>query len=427
MMEYWIWLTARRGLGPVRLRRLLGEFGNPKRIYEATQEDLSRAGVSPSALKTLAQKDLEPARRVLASCRERNVRILTWADPDYPSPMRLTTNAPMVIYCMGQLPQSGKQPWVGVVGAREADAHGKRIARRIGWQIAGSGGVVVTGMARGIDAQAARGALEQGGCVVGVLGTGVDLVYPKENQAIFARVLRQGCLISEYPPGTSANAKHFPARNRIISALSDGVVVVQASEESGALITAQWAAEHGRDVFAVPGLAGEALSRGNNQLLREGAILTESGWDVMREYCCRYPGAVREYRELPPEAEPVSAQANAAKTEAEPAAAAKPVKRGAAKIEAEPTAAKPVKRSAAQPEAAQAASLLDPDTLSEAQRILVESLRGGTIQVDKLIRQVGLPTSQVLAELTILQIKKIVTQKPGKHYELALRLKTAEE
>ena len=387
MTELWIWLAGRPGLGPVKLRALLERFGSPKALYEADSEALAREGLTPRAQSALADKDLRPAQAILHRCRLQGIDLLCLSDAAYPSALRQTPDAPPVLYCLGRLPVSGQQPWIGLVGARQADSRGLRLAYEMSREIAGCGGVVVTGMAKGVDAEAARGALDQGGAVVGVLGGGVDVVYPAENAGLYARVRQQGCLVSEYPPGVQPNARHFPARNRIISGLSDGVAVVQAAEHSGALITARWAAEQGREIFSVPGPAGEALSRGCNRLLREGAILAESGWDVMREYLCRYPGAVRPFRcgPLPP-----------APDAAQPAAPAE-----AAPPPPEPGGGTPI-----------------PASLTPLQRRIVEALQDGPVQLDALIDRLGLPAAQVLPQLTLLQVKQIITQKPGKVYAL---------
>ena len=391
MTEYWIWLAARPGLGPVKLRALLERFGSAKALYEANEETLARAGLSDRACRALSDKDLRQTHAILQRCRIDEIAVLTLAEEAYPSALRQTADAPPVLYCRGRLPVSGLQPWIGVVGARQADARGLTTARRISREIAGCGGIVVTGMAKGVDAEAARGALEEGGAVVGVLGGGVDVVYPAENAELYAQVAAQGCLLSEYPPGTTPNARHFPARNRIISALSDGVAVVQAGEHSGALITARWAADQGRDVFSVPGPAGEALSRGCNQLLRDGAILAECGWDVVREYCYRYPGAVREYHCVQAPVLPAPPAEKPQKQK--PAAQAAPA-------ETAPPAAQPL-----------------PAGLTPLQTQIVEALGDGPLQLDALIDRLGLPAAQVLPQLTLLQIKKLITQKPGKIYE----------
>ncbi len=381
---YWIWLTQRKGLGAVGLRQLLDDFGSPAAIWAADEEALARAAVLPAARETLLDKALGPAEAVMQRCRELGLRLLPLWSEAYPSALRQAPDAPVLLYCRGTLPPAGRQPWIALVGAREADDRGLRTAERLGREIAACGGVTVTGMARGVDAFAARGALEQGGPVVGVLGCGADVVYPPENAGLFAQVAEQGCLISEYPPGVQPNARHFPARNRIISGLSDGVVVVQASERSGALITARWAAEQGRDVFAVPGPAGEPLSRGCNQLLRDGAALAETGWDVLREYEFRYPGAVRMQnakRKTQNEASPVGA------------ATGRPPEVHAAELEL--------------------------SALAPVQRQIAEALLNGPLQLDALIDKTGLPAAQILPQLTVLQIKKILSQQPGKIYKLS--------
>lgn len=390
MSLYWVWLSRCRGVGPVTAIKLLERFGSPEAVYQATEAELERAGLSAALRAALSCKELAPAREILRQCQQADLRILTQWEDDYPAALRQTQNAPLLLYCRGTLPDPGRQPWIGIVGARSADVLGLSSARRLGWQIAGCGGVVVTGMAKGVDAEAAQGALDQGGTVIGVLGCGVDVVYPVENRALFAQVAACGCLLSEYPPGVKPNARHFPARNRIISALSDGVVVVQASEQSGALITARWAVTQGREIFAVPGPAGAGLSRGCNQLLREGAILTESGWDVMQAYLYRYPGAVREFHAPPP---PMAV--NAA-----PAAA---------------SASKPAPNRTL----LTAQVFVPVPPLTDDQRAIVDALHDGPLQLDALIDRVGLPAARVLPQLTLLEIKRIILQKPGKRYEFS--------
>ena len=394
MTEHWIWLAGRPGLGPINCRRLLEQFGSAEAVFEADAEALTRAGVTPAAGKVLADKDLTAARAVLEACRTTGIRTLTLKDPAYPARLRQIVDAPVVLYCGGSLPEQDSRPCIGLVGSRKADEAGLAAARRLGWQIAGCGGVVVTGMAKGVDAMAARGALEQSAPVIGVLGCGIDVVYPRENAALLRQVREQGCLLSEYPPGTKPNARHFPARNRIISALSDGVVVVQATADSGALITARWAADQGRDVFAVPGPAEAPLSRGCNQLLREGAILTESGWDVLREYEYRYPTAVREYHGRPPAAEL--------------SPALKPEPQGRSVPQSKPV---PAPRQ-------EARRAPDLSGFSPDQQTILRALEAGPMQLDELIHRTGLPAARILPQLTLLQMKKTIACQPGKRYSI---------
>ena len=399
MIAHWIWLAGRPGLGPVNQRIVLELFGSAEAVYAAGRDALLRAGLSAAAADSLSDKELGPAESVACRCAETGIRVLTLADEDYPAPLRAVSDAPTVLYLKGRLPAMGSAPVIGLVGSRDADSRGLSMARQLGWQIAGCGGIVVTGMARGIDAWSAHGALDCGGAVIGVLGCGVDVVYPKQEAALFARVAEQGCLISEYLPGTAPNARHFPARNRIISALSDGVPVIQAREKSGALITARWAADQGRDVFAVPGPAGEALSRGCNGLLRDGAILAENGWDIMSEYEYRYPGAVREFhgRPNPPAPEKEPARTGDVRSRN----AAPPEKRASAEASVPPRREPP-----------------DLSALTPIQRSVAEALQSGPMQLDALLDRLDLPAAAVLPQLTLLQIKHVIFCHPGKIYSL---------
>lgn len=406
MIVHWIWLTGLPRLGPVRQRKLLEQFGSAEAVYAADEAALRRAGLSEAAVQAVLRRDLTGAERILQACEAGGIRVLTWKDSDYPEPLRAAEDAPLVLYLRGSLPDLGKRPCVGLVGAREADERGLALARQLGWQIAGCGGIVVTGMARGVDAWAASGALDFGGPVVGVLGCGADVVYPKEEAALFAQTVAQGCVISEYPPGTAPNAKHFPARNRIISALSDAVAVVQAAEQSGALITARCAADQGRDVFAVPGPAGDPRSRGCSQLLRQGALLAECGWDIVSEYEYRYPGSVREYHGRPwvrrdrgPGPSSPSVPAGALSAGTAPAAAAPGPAAGANQPPVRPQ--------------------VRTEGLSEIQLRIVQTLQAGPLQLDALIDRLGLPAARILPELTLLQIRGVLRQKPGRVFELA--------
>ncbi len=390
---YWIWLTQRRGLGPTRQRALLERFGRPDALYAADDAALARAGIPAAARQALLDKDLGPAQGIWARCRAGGIGILTLADPAYPARLRLQEDAPILLYRKGHLPPENR-PVIALVGARRADPAALALARRLGRELAACGGRVATGMAKGIDAQAAEGALEAGGTVIGVLGCGPDLVYPRENAELFARVTERGCLLSEYPPGTAPNARNFPVRNRIISALSDGVAVVRATEESGALITARWAARQGREVYAVPGAPDDPLSRGCNALLREGALAAESGWDLLRRYEFRYPGVVRRQ-----DASSQARDGNAASSRSAPLP-----REGEAPARAAEGAAR---------------QQLDCSALPPAQRRIAEALSDGPLQLDALIDKTGLPAAQVLAQLTLLQIKHTITQRPGKLYELS--------
>ena len=395
MKEHWIWLATRSGIGPIRQRKLLEQFGSAEKLWSASPAELVREGLSPSVREALKDRSLGPAGRILEECKQAGIRVLTAGEPGFPAVLNHQTDAPVVLYARGTLPDPELSAWIAVVGSRDADRRGLAAARQLGWQIAGCGGVVVTGMARGIDAASAWGALEYGSPVIGVLGSGVDIVYPAENAALFDRVAKTGCLLSEYPPGTRPAARHFPARNRIISALSDGVTVVRASARSGALITARWAADQGRDVFAVPGPPDDPLSAGCNQLLRNGAFLVECGWDILSEYEYRYPGAVWEYHGRPP-AEQARRSAPDSPRTVRAGAGSGPVRKAAASAPA------PV-----------------PDGLTPLQQRIVGTLAEGPLQLDTLIARLDCSAAEILPQLTLLQIRKCVVCLPGKRYALA--------
>lgn len=215
--------------------------------------------------------------------REKNVMIITKENNQYPQNLKEIYDPPPVLFCKGNI-ELFQNNTLAIVGARKATWYGKNIAKEMGEYLSISGFTVASGMARGIDASAHTGALKGKGSSIGVLGCGLDIIYPRQNQEIYSKMEENGLLISAYPLGTQPVAAHFPARNRIISGLSKGVIVVEAEERSGALITADFAMEQGRDVFAVPGNINSMLSRGTNKLIREGAIAVTSYPDILEEY-----------------------------------------------------------------------------------------------------------------------------------------------
>lgn len=272
-------------VGPVAFRQLIDRFGDARRALDALPGLIARGGpdrtVPPSSR---IEQELEAGRRVGA-------RLIVLGDADYPPMLAAVDPPPPVIWTRGDAALLSR-PSIGVVGARIASAGGQRIARGLAQQLGQAGHVVVSGLARGIDAAAHAGALETG--TVAVLGGGVDDVYPSDNADLYNQIVAQGCIVSESPVGARAQARDFPRRNRIISGLSRGVIVVEAELKSGSLITARLAAEQGRDVFAVPGSPLDPRSKGPNDLLRQGAILCEGLEDVERAFA-----GLRTLREPP--------------------------------------------------------------------------------------------------------------------------------
>ena len=407
MLAHWIWLATRSGIGVRSALALLRAFPDIESLYGARAEDYVQAeGVDSKCLDALCDKSLSEANRILGSCLEKGIHVLTYQDAAYPTRLKHIPDPPLTLYYQGNLPDFDAEPAVAVVGTRRASAYGCMTARRMGYQIARCGGLVVSGAAGGVDTLAMKGALLAERPVVGVLGNGLDVIYPRSNRDLYRDVACRGCLISEFPPGTPPLGRNFPRRNRIISGLCCGVVVVEAPEKSGALITAQLALDQGRDVFAVPGNVDAACSAGSNGLLREGAIVAQSGWDVMEEYQSLFPEKVgpwsgktllssypRELAELrePPyhfaQETPINSKKNVDNEDGKPYSELQELM----------------------------------STLSDDERAVTSCLTDALRHVDDVIAGSGLPAARVLASLTLLEVKGLVVRHPGKFYSLARR------
>jgi len=282
-LRYWVGFNIVRGIGPVRLRALLDYFGSVERAWRAPSEGLRRAGLDSRSLKNLLQVrakcDLDQALEQIAAA---GARVLTWESADYPHLLREIPDPPPVLYVKGTLTE--EDVWaVAVVGTRRASVYGREVTRRLTSALARSGITIVSGLARGIDSEAHRAALEAGGRTIAVLGCGIDQVYPQEHHKLAQQIIAHGALISDYPVGTPPEGRNFPPRNRIISGLSLGVLITEAGMRSGARITADYAAEQGRDVFAVPGSILTHGSTGTNALIQEGAKAVLGPEDVLEE------------------------------------------------------------------------------------------------------------------------------------------------
>ena len=301
-LKYWLWLTTLPGLTDSSRMLLMEHFSSPEDVYYAREEALWQVdGLKKEQAALLENKSLAMADRVLADCARKDIFIITMADALYPERLKNIYQPPLLLYGKGAMPLFDEEAAVAVVGTRSCTPYGIHCAEKLGYELTQQGGMVVSGMAKGVDAAAMRGALRFGGFTCGVLGGGVDVVYPAENRRLYEDIAATGVLLSEYPPQTEPEAWHFPVRNRIISGLSVAAVVVEAPERSGALITAHNAAEQGREVFAVPGPFDAPMSRGTNALIREGAGLVCEAWDVLSFYESRYPHKLRPLRaKLPP-------------------------------------------------------------------------------------------------------------------------------
>ncbi|MFZ6028774.1 MAG: DNA-processing protein DprA [Chloroflexota bacterium] len=351
---YWIGFNLVKGIGAVRFRALLDFFGNAEMAWNAPADALRQAGLSPKVIESLvkirAQVSLEQvAERIIRS----GIDVLTWDDEAYPRRLKEIDQPPPVLYLRGSL--ALEDEWaVAIVGTRRISAYGRQVTEDLAATLARSGVTVVSGLARGVDAVAHQTALKAGGRTLAVLGSGVDRIYPPEHERLAAQIAEAGAVIGDYPPGTPPEAQNFPPRNRIISGLSMVVVVTEAGEESGALITTRFAAEQGREVFAVPGSILSPHSRGPNRLIRDGARPMLSPQDVLESLNMELVVEHRAARSALP-ADPVEAQ-------------------------------------------------------------LYEALGPEPLHVDELRHQTGLPIEKVTAALTMMELKGLARQMGGMSY-----------
>jgi DNA processing protein len=355
------WLRLNRlELAPRKAADLVERFGSPEAVFAAREADLrSVEGLTGRSIEKLLGPEPPDLDQDLAALEEKGVRLLTFRDEDYPANLRQIYDPPVVLYVWGELRESDRFS-VAIVGSRRASIYGKSMAERIAGSLANRGLSIVSGGARGVDAAAHKGALSAGGRTIAVLGCGIDVPYPREHKELFGEIAKTGAVISEFPPGTMPEGWRFPTRNRIISGFALGVFVVQAPSDSGALITARFAAEQGKGVYALPGNVDDIRNEGCHALIRDGAVLVESADQILQEL-----GILSEEREKPQLS-------------------------------------------------------LALDSLTDEERKLVELLSLQPKHVDQVIQESELPAPKVAGLLTILEMKGIIKRVPGNAYVRAL-------
>ena len=351
---YWVGLNAVRGIGPAKFRAMVEFFGSARAAWEADESSWRHAGLDNRAIASLHQsrRAMDPDEE-MARMQVLGIQVLTWDDEGYPPYLKEIPDPPPVLYLRGDL-QPRDQWAVAVVGTRRLTSYGRYVTRQLTADLAASGVTVVSGLARGIDGIAHQTALESGGRTLAVLGSGISRIYPPEHRNLAEQITRQGAVVSDFPPDASPEPGNFPRRNRIISGLSLGVLVVEAGAKSGAIITARLALEQGREVFAVPGNINARASLGTNQLIQQGAKLVLTASDVLEEL-------------------------NMTMVEQQVAV-----------------------------------QLALPETREEA--YLMQMLSDQPCHVDELSRAAGLPVAQVTSALTMMELKGMVRQVEGMQY-----------
>lgn len=403
-LKYWLWLTTRKGLEHGRALAVLDYFLTPERAYYADREDYESLPLPPQLWRSLLDKSLERADRILGDCDRLGLRILTFQDADYPQRLKQIADPPAVLYIKGKTFRFDDEVAIGVVGTRESTPYGKRAAEKLGLELAAGGALVVSGVARGVDTCAVRGALKAGGPVVSLLAGGVDRITPKDSAYLAQDVAAVGALVSEYPPGTEALGNHYRPRNRILSGLSLGVVAVECSPGGGGtMLTVQHAQEQDRDVFAVPGAIDAAASAGTNRLIREGARLVTCGRDVLEDYAALFPDKLRAVAPLSPAV--TEARLASPEPESAPVTEDRPASDpGAADGRAPVSREEQVQR-------------FTDDELS-----ILSALGDKVLAVDEIVERTQISARYVLSALTMLQVQRAVEERPGKRFRALVRL-----
>ncbi len=393
----WLWLATRRGVSARVCHALLDAFGSPEQVYVADRHALIRVeGIRQAQVDALCDKAMDEAEQIAQACEKQGISILTFADSGYPERLRNIPDAPLVLYVRGSLPDLDATPGIAIVGTRKASLYGAATAEKLSRELTEAGFVVVSGLAEGIDGAAARGALRGGGRTVAVMACGVDRCYPAMHRHLLGDILLAGAVISEYPPGEPPIASRFPVRNRIISGLSVGVLVVEAPRRSGALITAHTALDQGRDVFAVPGNLDAPNSAGTNRMIADGeAALICSAQDMIREYSGLLP--LRE-KQTPRAVYKAQGKQLADKAGVWQAVTQYPVERQQVSVAAKPPESQP------QP------------ALSAEEEQLVQAVRAGADTVDALSEQTGVSAAAIATTLTMLELNGILAHRNGRIY-----------
>ncbi len=358
-LKYWIALTMLPDVGPVSAKKLLAAFGTPERIFGARIDELTGVesiGINKAkSIGTFSSwKDAENHAKLI---QEKGIAAVNFESPSYPEMLRVIDHAPLLLYMNGAVVPQDRFA-ISVVGSRKLSPYGASVAETIAADLASFGFTVVSGLARGIDSLAHKAALRAGGRTIAVLGSGVDVPYPPENKTLMEKIAASGSVVSEFPPGSPPDKDNFPRRNRIISGLSLGVVIVEATSDSGALITARYAMDQGREVFAIPGNITSAHSAGPNELIRKGATLIRHANDIVEELAPVLKGFIRSVEKV----------------------------------------------------------TID---ITDEERGLCSYLSGEPKQVDDISRESGLPASKVLGVLLGLEMKGAVKQITGKRFYLA--------
>ena len=424
-----VWLSLCTGVANTEFAPLLEKFGSAYALFCAQESEIEALDISESLKGKLCDKNLDQAYGIVEYCHKHGVGILSYTDPAYPSTLRAIKAPPCVLYYKGKLPDFEKRLFISMVGTRSMSEYGKEMAYRIAYELASTGTVVVSGMALGVDAACAVGALAAKGTTVAVLGCGIDVCYPKQHTRLMRAIEQNGLILTEYPPSTPPRGYHFPVRNRIISGLGAGTLIVEANLTSGAMITAREAILQGKDIYAIPGNVGDDNTSGTNQLIRDGAAVVLSARDILENYAFLYRDSVdmarllRAQERSDPDPAAFARYGVGLPVTTTPAKSVSEVRREQ-KIEAPATPkkskadAKPAQEA---PEAPKAQVREDDSAavlaqFSQRQRDMFAQIPlDKAVSADWLVR-CGFATHEVMTALTMFEIKGLISALPGGLY-----------
>lgn len=419
-IEYWIWLSLNFGGKHELCQNLLKEYGDAKGIYSAGSDLYELAGTSSHAIDF----ELDEAVAIAEYCSRNNVGIVVCREQRFPSLLKRIHDCPILLYYRGELPELDSRLCIAAVGTRSVTEYGERAAYQIAYDLAKSGAVIISGMAAGIDGVCHQAALDAGGLTVAVLGCGVDRVYPAKHEQLMSEIIRRGCVISEFKPGTSPVGYNFPIRNRIISGLCQATFVAEANLKSGSLITARDALYQGRDLFALPGAVGEQNSSGTNELIKSGAKMATNAGDILAEYEAEHPELIQSY--LSRSGSRVSYAGRPSRPPAElPHPDTQNTRRKKQQDEDSPAADNPQRESIPSAENKSADVREKPDViagidfsgLGEAEKkVYGYLLNNPDATSDTVIARLGISASEVMTAITMLEIQGKIESLPGGHF-----------
>ena len=385
--KYYIWLSLALGFGNPKIKRLYSFYNDIETFYNGKEFEMRFCGIfTENEINRLLKVNLDEAIEIISKCAVLGIDIVDLSEDAYPETLRAIDDPPAVLYVSGKIPDFEKVPSVSVIGTRKATVYGIRTALELGANLAKQGFVIVSGGALGIDCSAHRGVLQSNGITVCVLGCGIDYDYLRENKAMRTEIAKNGAVISEYPPGTSASPKNFPQRNRIISALSQGIVVVEAPVKSGSMITVNYGLSHNKDIFAVMGNIDSPYSEGSNALIKDGAIPVTSYKDISEYYlgvsddCDTYTATPNEIEKVPVKGKERN---DTTKTENKPV---------------------PVHRIV--------------HDLSEDENTVYFAISDNPRHIDEIIMQCDIPAHKILRIISSLEIKDLIVNTDGRNYAI---------